>query len=146
MFQNNQKDQLEKLLNRLIDSYDGYQQCLEHVEQHRHQKLFADFAQTRQKFANEVREILSQHGADVDTDGSFLAKAHRFYVDIKLKLDSDDEELLEAIHYGEGNLLREYKETIECFKSDQSVLKVLQPQYREIENNYQLIEAKEKAA
>ncbi len=146
MFQDNQKDQLEKLLTRLIDSYDGYQNCIEHVGQNRHEKMFKDFAATRQKFANEIREIFTSHGEDADTDGSFLAKAHRVYTDLKLKMDSDDEELLEAIHYGEGNLVREYKDTIECFKSNPTVLEVLQRQYQEIQNDYELISIKEKAA
>ncbi len=146
MFQDKQKDQLQKLLTRLIDSYDGYQQCIDHAQQSRHEQLFKDFALTRQKFANEIREIFAQHGEDLDTDGSILAKAHRIYIDLKTKIDADDEDLLESIHYGEGNLLGEYKDTIECFKSDQAVLEILQRQHREIQNNFELIEAKEEAA
>ncbi len=146
MLQDNQKDQLEKLLTRLVDSYDGYQQCSEKAEQNRHNALFTEFGATRRKFANDVREIMNKHGIEVDDDGSFLAKAHRFYTDVKFKLDHDDEELLESIAYREGVLLAEYKDTIKEFSSDESVLTILQKQYREIQNNYELIQAKEEAA
>jgi uncharacterized protein (TIGR02284 family) len=146
MFESNQEQQLEKLLTRLIDSYDGYKACAENAEQHRHTDLFTNFGNTRQKFANEIRDLMTSHGMEVDTDGSFLAKAHRFFTNIKMKLDADDEELLESIAYGEGNLLTEYRDTIEAFKSDEKVLSVIQTQYNEVLSNYDLVVAKEEAA
>jgi len=146
MFESNEEKQLEKLLTRLIDSYDGYKECAQKAEQHRHENLFISFGNTRQKFANEIRTLMTDHGMEVDTDGSFLAKAHRFYTDIKMKLDSDDEELLESITYGEGNLLTEYRDTIELFKSNEKILSVVQKQYQEVLNNRDLIVAKEEAA
>ena len=74
-----------------------------------------------------------------------MAGVHRFFMDIKSKL-GDDEELLEAIITGESELLENYRDAMKDADYDTELLTTLQSQYRTIERNLDLFQAKEEAA
>jgi uncharacterized protein (TIGR02284 family) len=145
--EDNERGVLKDLHIRLIDSRDGYKEAGAEATQDRHQKQFGDLANQRHEYAEEIRKALLADGIEVDGDGSFEADVHRFFMDIKHKLDSEnDEELLESILYGEGKLLEKYEEVIETIKSDTDLLEKVQKQYREVKSYYSIVEAKEEAA
>ncbi len=141
-----EKDVCKDLLIRLIDSRDGYKDAGAHADQERHQKMFGDLANKRHEYSEELRTALASHGCNYETDGTFLAGAHRFFMEIKDKLGGDDESLLESILTGESNLLEQYEDAIEKVKTDTDLLQKLQNQYKEVKSNYKLLEAKEEAA
>ncbi len=137
--------ELKSLLTRLVDSRDGYQDAAEHARQTRHQKMFTDLSSQRNEYALKLQDYLNRQGENIELDGSFLAGVHRFFMEIKNKL-GDDEELMEAIITGESELLDCYREAMEDANYDTELLTTLQSQYRTIESNLNLIEAKEEAA
>jgi len=142
----NEKDTMKDLLIRLVDSREGYKDAAEHAEQERHKKMFGDLSAKRGEYAEDVRKALASHGCEYNTDGSFEAGVHRFFMNIKDKLGGDDEELMESILTGESNLLEQYEDAIKCCKTDTAILEKLQKQHKEVKTNYDLIEAKEEAA
>ena len=142
-----EKDKLKDLLIRLVDSRDGYIEAGEAATQDRHKKLFGDLGAQRKEFAEDIRKALSGHGVQYDTDGSFEAGVHRWFMNIKHKLDSEnDEELLEEIETGESKLLDKYEEVIKTVKTDTALLEKVQNQYKQVKSNYEVIKAKEEAA
>ncbi len=138
--------QIKSLLERVVDSRDGYADANEKAEQTRHQKFFGDLAEKRQDYALFLKAKLEEHGENVDLDGTFLADVHRFFMDIKHKIDSDDEELMEEVIRGETKLLEEYDDTLQTVKSDEIFAGKLQKQRNDIHTNLELIKAKEEAA
>lgn len=141
-----EKNTMKDLLIRLVDSREGYKDAAENAEQERHKKMFSDLSQKRGEYAEEIRKALSAHGEQYDTDGSFEAGVHRFFMNIKDKLGGDDEELMESILTGESNLLEQYEGAIKSCKTDTIILEKLQKQHKEVISNYKLLEAKEEAA
>jgi len=141
-----EKNTMKDLLIRLVDSREGYKDAAEHAEQERHKKMFSDLSEKRGEYAEDIRKALSGYGEQFDTDGSFEAGVHRFFMGIKDKLGGDDEELMESILTGESNLLEQYQSAIECCKTDTIILEKLQNQHKEVVANYKLLEAKEEAA
>lgn len=137
--------ELKTLLTRLVDSRDGYQDAAEHAEQKRHEQMFKDLSAQRNDYALKLQDYLNRQGENIELDGSFLANVHRFFMDIKSKL-GDDEELMEAIITGESELLENYRDAIKDADYDTELLTTLQSQYRTIERNLDLFQAKEEAA
>ncbi|MAS87640.1 MAG: hypothetical protein CMH30_06655 [Micavibrio sp.] len=143
----NKTSELKMLLTRLVDSYDGYKEAAEKASQERHVRMFTDLSAERHQAALLVQDYLTRQGEDVDLDGSKIAAAHRFFMDIKDKLDDDDDEaLLESIITGESELLSRYRDATKDAKYDPELLDALKKQYQKIESNLALIQAKEKAA
>jgi uncharacterized protein (TIGR02284 family) len=143
---NNELDQIEKLLKRVVDSRDGYADANEKAEQSRHQEFLGKLAEKRQDYALFLQRKLEEHGRKINMEGSFLADVHRFFMDIKWKLDSDDEELFEEIIRGEKALLDEYDETLAKITSDDVYKGKLQKQRDDIASNLELVKIKEEAA
>ena len=141
----NKISELKDVLTRLVDSYEGYKDAAEKAEQERHKTQFNDLATKRYQYAVTIQEFLKTQGEDVDIDGSFLAGAHRLFMDLKNML-GDDEALLGSIRAGESNLLATYRDAMEECGFDGEFLRKLQEQYKEIETNLELINAKKKAA
>ncbi len=145
---NNKKiSELKKLLTRLVDSRDGYAEAAEEATQERHKRMFSNLSNTRQQYAQEVQEYLKSQGENVELDGSLLASTHRYFMELKNKLDeNDDEELLESIITGESNLCENYQDAIDGSEFDPEFLATLQRQHNEIQSHLNLFIAKEEAA
>jgi uncharacterized protein (TIGR02284 family) len=142
-----EKEALNDLLVRLIDSRDGYKEAGAEASQPRHEKLFGDLANQRHEFGETVRKGLVGHGFEIDVDGTFEAGVHRFFMNLKHKLDKDnDEELLEEIVRGESDLIEKYEEAIKTLKTDTDLLRDIQAQYNQVKSNFEVIKAKEEAA
>jgi uncharacterized protein (TIGR02284 family) len=142
----NELDQVEKLLKRVVDSRDGYADAHDKTTQSRHQVFIGKLAGQRQDFAKTIAQKLEDNDREVDLEGSFLADIHRFYMDIKHKMDSDDEELFEEIIRGEEHLLDLYDDTLEAVTTDERFKAALQKQRHEVAANLDLVRAKEEAA
>tara|TARA_B100002019_G_scaffold249304_1_gene228595 strand:- start:713 stop:1147 length:435 start_codon:yes stop_codon:yes gene_type:complete len=138
--------ELKTLLTRLMDSSDGYKQAAEKATQERHVNMFTDLSAERYNAALKVQEHLKRHGENVDLDGSLLAATHRFFMDLRNKLDDGDEAIMEYIVSGESELLECYRNAMEDAQHDPEFLKTLQEQYKKAEANLELIHAKAKAA
>jgi len=139
--------ELKSLLTTLVDSYEGYKEAAEKASQERHEKMFSNHANERHEYALKIQDHLGRHGEEVDLDGSFLASAHRFFMNLKDMLDDDDDEaLMEAIITGESELMSRYRDAMSGGKFDIELLSALQAQYQKIEANLDLLQAKEEAA
>ena len=138
--------QVENLLKRVVDSRDGYADAHEQCDSV-HTEYVGELAGTRQDYAKMIKEKLEANGRDVDLEGSFLGDIHRFFMDIKNKMDAgDDEELFEEIIRGETRLLADYDETLQKLTSDDVFKGKLQQQRNAVASNLDLVKAKEEAA
>jgi uncharacterized protein (TIGR02284 family) len=140
--------ELKKLLERLVDSSDGFKKAAEHANQIRHVTLFTDLSNERYQSALVIQEHLERMDEKIDLDGSFLANIHRMYMDVKEKFDNDgdDEALLECIITGESDLMGCYRDAIEGASYDPELLEKLQTQYKNVSATMDIIQAKEEAA
>ncbi len=104
---------LSKLLTRIVDSADGYEQSAESGKSGALKNVFSKRARMRREFAAELRGKLEQQGIKADDDGSLLASAHRVFLDLKSTVMSDDnEKVLAEIERGETALIEQYEEAL----------------------------------
>lgn len=139
-----QKKNVSKVIERLVDSYKGYKDAAEHAEQDRHVKLFTDLSDKRYLYAVKLKESLGADGTGIELEGSTMGDMHRWWMELKNKL-GDDEELMEEIIHGESELIDRYRNSMEDV-SNQNIKQVMQEQLKEIKSSLELIHAKEKAA
>lgn len=108
-----QHETLTKLLTRVIDSADGYEQAASSAKSGVLKGVFEERAKMRRGFASELRTELKKLGKDADDDGSLLAAAHRVFLDLKTLVGgNDNERALEEVERGESDLIEHYEQAL----------------------------------
>lgn len=111
--------ELQEVLTRYIDSRDGYLKAAKLVEHPTLADEFRNIASRRGEVAALLSGAISSQGSDVDRDGSPEAGIHRWWIEMRAKVSSEETEavLSECIR-GERDLER----TISSATSDADVL------------------------
>ncbi len=86
----NDAAELQRVLTRYIDSYDGYHQAAEAVDSLWLKAAFLEIAERRKTIIGHVAELIIQQGEKPDTDGSAEGAVHRWW--IRLRAQMTDEE------------------------------------------------------
>lgn len=106
--------ELQNLLTRYVDSYEGYHQAADVVESPSHASAFREIAERRKVIADHVSQLIVREGDKPDTEGSPEAAIHRWW--IRLRASMTEEELgtaLEECVRGEKELARAAESVIE---------------------------------
>ncbi len=96
---------LNKVTETLIDSYDGYQKCLDVAQDNPAlRQQFLNRAEERAALINKIQSQVRSLGGEPKTDGSVLASAHRKFVDVASMFQSDEKAAINALDDGEEYL------------------------------------------
>lgn len=104
---------LNSLIKTTLDSRKGFQDAAQNAENTHFASFFAEFAQDRSRAAALLQDEVRRLGGTPEDDGSFLAAAHRTFLDLKAKFtDGDDKAIIAEVERGEDYIKAKYEEAL----------------------------------
>ncbi len=125
-------NKLQKLIRANIDSYNGFHEAAEEIDDAKLTALFKELGDQRSVMATELQEVVAFNGKEAEDDGSVAAKTHRIWINIRSKINRGDPYviLIEA-ERGEDHIKAAYEEVLE--ETTSSVMNdLLLDQYRAV--------------
>lgn len=104
---------LQKLIRANIDSYNGFHESAEEIDDAKVTALFKELGDQRSAMASKLQEVVEFNGAEAEDDGSVAAKTHRIWINIRSKINGGDPHviLIEA-ERGEDHIKEAYEEVL----------------------------------
>ncbi|KAK0330901.1 hypothetical protein LTR94_031000, partial [Friedmanniomyces endolithicus] len=91
----------------------GYQDAAKDADNAQFATMFAEFARDRSASATELQAEVRRLGGEPETDSSFLAAAHRTFMDLKQALTGkDDKAIIQEVERGEDHIKAKYEEVL----------------------------------
>ena len=78
---------LQKLIRYNIDSFDGFRDAAEDVEDAKIAALFRELAAERSELATELQTYVEYNGEEAEDDGSVMAAVHRAWIKVRSSLN-----------------------------------------------------------
>jgi len=106
-------NKLQKLIRANIDSYNGFHESAEEIDDAKLKVLFKDLGDERSAMATELQKFVEFNGEDAEDDGSVAAKTHRIWINIRSKINGGDPYviLIEA-ERGEDHIKEAYEDVL----------------------------------
>jgi uncharacterized protein (TIGR02284 family) len=139
------KDEVVSTLNDLIetskDGQQGFLTCAEDISDPKLKQFFANRAQSCERAAAELQELVLSYGGDPETRSSLSGTLHRRWVDIKAAITGkDDEAILNECERGEDVAVVSYRKALEK-NLPPEVVTVIQRQYDGVLSNHDQVKA-----
>lgn len=104
---------LNDLIERLLDSVDGYEEAIKDAGDASYGPLFVETAENRRSVAETLSAEVRARGETPDDDGSFAAAAERVFVRLRDLLSHSDEPVLETLEQAEEALKAAFQSALE---------------------------------
>lgn len=106
--------ELQNVLTRYIDSYDGYTQAAAVVDSPTLAAAFLEIAARRQVILQHVAVLIVEQGEKADTSGSPEAALHRWWIRVRAMMtDEEFKATLAECVRGEKELARTIQDTLD---------------------------------
>lgn len=107
-------EKIQGLIEINIDSYEGFKDAAESVENQALSSLFRDLAATRSTFASQLQGFVRINGEEAEDSGSLRGSAHRAWLNFRSALNGGDAKviLIEA-ERGEDAIKEKYEDVLE---------------------------------
>jgi uncharacterized protein (TIGR02284 family) len=93
---------LNSLTKTTLDSMKGFKDAAQDAESTQFSTMFADFARERSEVATALQAEVRRLGGNPEDDSSFLAAAHRTFMDLKAAFTGkDDKAIIQEVERGE---------------------------------------------
>lgn len=104
---------IQSLIRANIDSYDGFRESAEEIEDTAVACLFRELAAERSAMATELQSFVQWNGEEAAEEGTIAASVHRAWINVRSKLNSGDPHviLIEA-ERGEDHIKAAYEDTL----------------------------------
>lgn len=100
---------LNSLIKTTLDSVKGFEDAAQHSDSQRFAPFFSEMAQQRRQVVTRLQEEVRRLGGNPEDDSSFLAAAHRTFMDMKHAVTgSDDKAVINEVERGEDVLKEKY--------------------------------------
>jgi uncharacterized protein (TIGR02284 family) len=143
MAQNGSTDWLNKLLELLHDSRDGYRECADRVSDGYLRQLFSRLAEFRQSMISELQQQVRAQAEEPEKAGSTLAAGHRLFIDLKAMItDGDPEAIIKEIERGENYTIDHYQQALREDNIPTHLKNIISTQLNNIQNNLMQIQAR----
>ncbi len=127
---------LQTLIRYNIDSYDGFNESAEEIDDARIAQLFRDIANERSEFATELQNFVEYNGEEPVETGSVAAAVHRAWINVRSKLVGGDAySVLAEAERGEDTIKGAY-ESILRENPTGAMADVLQRQYLAVKRQH----------
>ena len=125
-------NKLQKLIRANIDSYNGFHESAEELNDPKLKTLFKQLGDERSAMASELQRHVEFNGEEAEDDGSVAAKTHRIWINIRGKLNGGDAHviLIEA-ERGEDHIKEAYEEVLKE-TAGSAMNDVLTAQYKKV--------------
>ncbi len=123
---------LQTLIRANIDSYNGFHESAEEINDAVVSSLFKELGDQRSMIASELQKVVEFNGKEAEDDGSVAGKTHRIWVNIRGKLnDGDAHVILIEAERGEDYIKAAYEEVLKE-TAGSAMNDVLMEQYRSV--------------
>ena len=127
---------LNNILEYLNDSYQGYKQASESVDNHKLAALFTSLSNKRQRMAAELLEKIKVRNLTPQKEGSITGAAHRIFVSLKGVLTGGNvDAIITEVKRGENTSIETYKEALRDKFLPDDIRAVLNSQLSEFEKD-----------
>lgn len=124
---------LNSLIKTTLDSMKGFRDAAEDANNTQYATTFAEFAEERSQVASSLQAEVRRLGGNPEDDSSFLAAAHRTFMDLKQAITgSDDKAIITEVERGEDYIKAKFEKALEDNDLDPSARAVVQQAYQSI--------------
>ncbi|TWU16539.1 PA2169 family four-helix-bundle protein [Allorhodopirellula heiligendammensis] len=123
---------LQKLIRANIDSFDGFREAANEVDDKKIAALFVELADQRSAMASKLQKFVEFNGENSEDDGSVAAATHRIWMNIRSKLNGGDAyAVLAEAERGEDHIKAAYEDVLQE-TAGSAMNDVLTDQYRAV--------------
>jgi uncharacterized protein (TIGR02284 family) len=124
---------LNSLIKTTLDSMKGFKDAAQDAENTQFASMFADFARERSEAASALQAEVRRLGGEPETDSSFLAAAHRSFMDLKQAFTGkDDKAIIQEVERGEDYIKGKYEAALKDTDLDTSARAVVERAYQSV--------------
>ena len=124
---------LNSLIKTTLDSMKGYKDAADDAQSTQFATLFADFARERSQVATSLQSEVRRLGGTPEDDSSFLAAAHRTFMDMKrLFTDRDDKAVIQEVERGEDYIKGKFEAALNDTDLDPASKAVVEQAYQSV--------------
>lgn len=106
-------DKLQKLIRANIDSYNGFHESADNIDDAKLKTLFKEIGDQRSEIATQLQRFVEFNGDEAADDGSVAAKTHRVWINIRSKVSGGDPHvLLVEAERGEDHIKAAYEDVL----------------------------------
>lgn len=124
---------LNSLIKTTLDSMKGFQDAAEDAKSTQFATLFADFSRERSEVATALQAEVRRLGGNPEDDSSFLAAAHRTFMDLKQAFTGkDDKAIIQEVERGEDYIKAKFEAALKDADLDPSARSVVERGYQSV--------------
>lgn len=123
---------LNSLIKTVLDSRKGFRDAAEDASP-RFSQMFSEFAAERGAVATKLQAEVRRLGGTPEDDSSFLAAAHRAFMDLKTAISgSDDKAVIREVERGEDYIKGKFEAAMNDRELSPTVLQVINEAYSSV--------------
>jgi len=124
---------LNSLTKTTLDSMKGFEDAAKDAEATQFATLFAEFARDRSQVASSLQAEVRRLGGNPEDDSSFLAAAHRTFMDLKQALTGkDDKAIVQEVERGEDFIKEKFEDALNDEELSQPAREVVRTAFQSI--------------
>ncbi len=133
---------LNGLIKTTLDSMKGYQDAAKDAESTQFATMFADFARDRSAAATDLQAEVRRLGGNPEDDSSFLAAAHRTFMDLKQAFTGkDDKAIIQEVERGEDHIKAKFEGALRDTELDPSSRAVVERAFVSVKEGHDKMSA-----
>ena len=128
---------LNSLIKTTLDSRKGFLDAAEHAENTHFASFFADFAERRSQAAATLQAEVRRLGGNPEDDSSFLAAAHRTFMNLKeMFVSRDDKAIVEEVERGEDYIKDKFETALSDNELSPTARSVVEQAYQSVREGH----------
>ncbi|MBW8911996.1 MAG: PA2169 family four-helix-bundle protein [Sphingomonas sp.] len=128
---------LNSLIKTTLDSVKGFEDAAENVDATRFSSQFREFAQERRQVVTMLQAEVRRLGGNPEDDSSFLAAAHRTFMNLKDAVTGrDDKAVVEEVERGEDYIKEKYQAALRDTDVSPQVRQVIEEAYQSVRRGH----------
>ena len=128
---------LNSLIKTTLDSVKGFEEAAENVDATRFSSQFREFAQERRQVVTTLQAEVRRLGGNPEDDSSFLAAAHRTFMNLKDAVTGrDDKAIVEEVERGEDYIKEKYQAALSDTDISPQVRQVIEQAYQSVRRGH----------
>ncbi|WP_340315630.1 ferritin-like domain-containing protein [Rhizorhabdus argentea] len=128
---------LNSLIKTTLDSVKGFEEAAENVDATRFSSQFREFAQERRQVVTSLQAEVRRLGGNPEDDSSFLAAAHRTFMNLKDAVTGrDDKAVVNEVERGEDYIKEKYQAALRDTDVSPQVRQVIEQAYESVRRGH----------
>jgi uncharacterized protein (TIGR02284 family) len=124
---------LNSLTKTTLDSMKGFDEAAKDADSSRYTSIFDEFARDRSEVATRLQTEVRALGGNPEDDSSFMAAAHRAFMDLKQAIAGrDDKAIVEEVERGEDYIKEKFETALEDRELSSSTQAVIREAYASV--------------